>query len=85
LCRAGSWSRTIPRVATTSVRIRTRVASSGGCTIYEEHSVDRPYLARNYKDVLVALEQENVITTKGRKSKRGFADEILVTFPRRGS
>ena len=53
--------------------------------IYEEHSVDRPYLARNYKDVLAALEQENVITTTGRKSKRGFADEILVTFPRRGS
>jgi three-Cys-motif partner protein len=53
--------------------------------IYEDHSVDRPYLARNYKDVLAALEQENVITTKGRKSKRGFADEILVTFPRRGS
>lgn len=51
--------------------------------IYEEHSVDRPYLAKNYKDVLTALEQENVITTKGRKSKRGFADEILVTFPRR--
>lgn len=53
--------------------------------IYEEHSVDRPYLSRNYKDVLAALEKEKVITTRGRKSNRGFADDIIVTFPRRGT
>jgi hypothetical protein len=53
--------------------------------IYEAHSVDRPYLARHYKDVLAALEREQIITTRGRKTKRGFADDILVTFPRRGS
>jgi len=53
--------------------------------IYEEHSVDRPYLAKNYKDVLTAMEKEGVITTRGRKSSRGFADEIVVTFPRRGN
>ncbi len=53
--------------------------------IYEEHSVDRPYLARNYKDVLATLEKEKVIMTRGRKSSRGFADDIVVTFPRRGA
>jgi hypothetical protein len=53
--------------------------------IYEEHSVDRPYLARHYKDVLSVLEREQVITTQGRKSKRGFADDLLVTFPMRRS
>jgi three-Cys-motif partner protein len=53
--------------------------------IYEKHSVDRPYLAKNYKDVLAVLEQEKVIATQGRKSARGFADAIRVTFPRRES
>lgn len=49
--------------------------------IYEQHSVDTPYIARNYKDVLKELEQEGVIETSGRKSNRGFADNITVTFP----
>lgn len=51
--------------------------------IYEEHSIDRPFLSRNYKDVLLKLEEQDVIKTAGRKSKRGFADNIQVTFPRR--
>jgi three-Cys-motif partner protein len=51
--------------------------------VYEEHSVDRPYLAKNYKDVLSALERTGVIHTKGRKSTRGFADDIVVTFPQK--
>jgi three-Cys-motif partner protein len=50
--------------------------------IYEEHSVDRPYTAKNYKELLAKLEREGVITTEGRKVARGFADHIRVTFPR---
>ena len=53
--------------------------------IYEKHSVDRSYLAKNYKDVLTAMETDGAIKTSGRKSKRGFADNIAVTFPRGGS
>jgi hypothetical protein len=53
--------------------------------IYETHSVDLPYLAKNYKDVLAEMENAGVIKTKGRKSKRGFADDILVTFPARSA
>jgi three-Cys-motif partner protein len=53
--------------------------------IYEEHSVDRPYVSKNYKDVLSTMETDGSITTKGRKSKRGFADTIIVTFPRGGA
>lgn len=53
--------------------------------LYEKHSVDKPYLAKNYKDVLAQLETERVIATSGRKSKRGFADSIVVTFPKRRS
>ena len=49
--------------------------------IYEDHSVDTPYISKNYKDVLREMEQDRAITTAGRKSNRGFADYILVTFP----
>jgi hypothetical protein len=51
--------------------------------LYEEHSVDRPYLAKNYKDVLSVLEKAGTIQTRGRKSTRGFADDIVVTFPKK--
>jgi three-Cys-motif partner protein len=49
--------------------------------IYEQHSVDRPYVSKNYKDVLTKMETDGAIKTEGRKSKRGFADDIRVTFP----
>jgi three-Cys-motif partner protein len=49
--------------------------------IYEEHSIDRPYIAKNYKDVLTKMENAGEVKTSGRKSKRGFADDIVVTFP----
>ena len=51
--------------------------------IYEEHSVDRPYTARTYKEVLSQLEAAGRITTQGRKVARGFADHIQATFPRK--
>jgi len=50
--------------------------------IYENHSVDRPYIAKNYKQVLAKMEEEKKIVTQGRRSKRGFADHIRVFFPR---
>jgi hypothetical protein len=52
--------------------------------IYEKHSVDRAYLAKNHKDVLTAMESDGAIKTSGRKSKRGFADNIVVIFPHGG-
>lgn len=51
--------------------------------IYEEHSVDRPFVKKNYKEVLKKLEDDKAITTKGRKTKAGFADHLVVSFPRR--
>ena len=50
--------------------------------IYEEHSVDRPYILKNYKDVLAQMEKDIKIRTEGRKSNRGFADYIKVFFPK---
>lgn len=49
--------------------------------IYEQHSVDTPFLARNYKAVLTEMEKDGAVQTAGRKSNRGFADDIRVTFP----
>lgn len=46
--------------------------------IYEEHSVDTPYLSRNYKVVLKELEEEGRVKVSGRKSNRGFADDLVV-------
>lgn len=52
--------------------------------IYRCHSVDTPYLRRNYKQVLSELEAHGAVRTSGRKSRRGFSDSIYVTFPAAG-
>jgi hypothetical protein len=50
--------------------------------IYEEHSVDRPFLARNYKSVLAKMLEEGVIGVDRLPKRRGtFADDIKITFP----
>jgi hypothetical protein len=50
--------------------------------IYEQHSVDTPFIGRNYKDALLALENEGKITAEPAKRNKGtFADHVMVTFP----
>ncbi|NLF75295.1 MAG: three-Cys-motif partner protein TcmP [Chloroflexi bacterium] len=54
--------------------------------IYMQHSVDRPYLARHYKEVLKRLEGEGKIVAEppaSRRPKGTFADGVTVTFPPR--
>jgi hypothetical protein len=51
--------------------------------IYQEHSVGRPYIPKNYKDVLASMEQQGTIKTEGRKRKYGFGDGITVIFPKK--
>ncbi|MCF8476684.1 MAG: three-Cys-motif partner protein TcmP [Pseudolabrys sp.] len=49
--------------------------------IYEQHSVDTPFIKKNYKDALIALEAESKIVAEPAKRKKGtFADHVLVTF-----
>lgn len=52
--------------------------------VYEEHSVDTPYIKRNYKEALKLLFEDNEIDAVGPNGKlprRGtFGDEILITF-----
>jgi hypothetical protein len=58
--------------------------------IYQEHSIGRPYIRKNYKEVLRQLEAAGKIITfppaAQRRKVKGevtFADDVLVTFPSR--
>jgi hypothetical protein len=56
--------------------------------LYESHSVGKPYIDSNYKQVLKKMEAQETITaekTGGQKRRKGtFADDVLITFPRKG-
>jgi three-Cys-motif partner protein len=52
--------------------------------IYERHSVDTPYVLKNYKEILTTLEAEGKVSVrslKGARRKGTFADHLLVRFP----
>ncbi len=50
--------------------------------IYEQHNVDKPYIKRNYKDVLLQLEeQQRIQTDPSKRQKDTFGDKVRVTFP----
>jgi len=53
-------------------------------TLYKEHSVDKPYIKKNYKDVLRQLYDTCKITavnSNGKSPKKGtFSDEMRITF-----
>jgi three-Cys-motif partner protein len=51
--------------------------------IYKDHSVGRRYVKKNYKAVLSEMEKDGDILTDGRKSNKGFADDVIAIFPRR--
>lgn len=55
--------------------------------VYERHTVDRPYVKKDYKEVLKKLEKDglvNIIPAPGKiRSKHGLADHLIVSFPRK--
>ncbi|MCQ3972386.1 MAG: hypothetical protein DPW09_02945 [Anaerolineae bacterium] len=58
--------------------------------IYQKHHVNKPYVERNYKDILRQLEAEGRIITDPpaiiRRKVKGqvtFADDVRVTFPKK--
>jgi three-Cys-motif partner protein len=58
--------------------------------IYMRHSVGKPYLSRNYKDALIGLESQDRIKAvppaaerRKIKGQMTFADQVVVTFPRK--
>ncbi|HUT59121.1 MAG TPA: three-Cys-motif partner protein TcmP, partial [Phycisphaerae bacterium] len=50
--------------------------------IYEQHNVDRPYISRNYKDVLSKMEEAGMIVASKHR-KNTFGDNVVVKFPPR--
>ena len=53
--------------------------------LYEEHSVDKPYIKKNYKDVLPELFEAGKITAvsakTGKPPRKGtFSDDMRITF-----
>jgi three-Cys-motif partner protein len=50
--------------------------------IYRQHSVNTPYIKRNYKQVLYDLYDEDKIEVSRKPTRKGtFADDIVVNFP----
>ena len=48
--------------------------------IYKKHSVHRPYIKKNYKDILTKLERQGKIETSTHR-RGSFGDKVIVTFP----
>ncbi len=52
--------------------------------IYENHSIDTPYILKNYKTILMKLEEEGRVAVRsltGKRRKGSFANHLLVRFP----
>lgn len=49
--------------------------------VYDEHHVDTPFISKNYKDALTALEKQKRIDTDPHKPGT-FADHVVVRFPK---
>ncbi len=56
--------------------------------LYRIHSVGKPYTESNYKEVLKKIEDGGIILAEkpGKKRRKGtFADDVLITFPKKGA
>lgn len=52
--------------------------------VYNQHHVGKRYISKNYKDVLLKLEQQGKITAHppaNQRRKNTFGDKVKVTFP----
>lgn len=54
--------------------------------IFEQHSVDTPYILKNYKEILMQLDENGIIGVRSLKNTRKrrkstFANHLLVSFP----
>ena len=51
--------------------------------IYETHSVDTPYIKKNYREVIKQLEVDNIVSaysTKGRRRALTYPDHVRIKF-----
>jgi three-Cys-motif partner protein len=52
--------------------------------VFDHHNVGRPYIRRNYSDILLSLEAREIIQTlpsSEERRKGTFADHVRITFP----
>jgi three-Cys-motif partner protein len=49
------------------------------CQIYKRHNVNRPYTKKNYKQVLMQMQEQGKIAASNHR-KGNFGDTVLVTF-----
>ena len=50
--------------------------------VYNQHHVDTPFIKKNYKDALIALEAQKRIGVEPAKRRTGtFGDDVVVKFP----
>ncbi len=53
--------------------------------VYERHHIGRPFINKNYKDLLKQMEAKGSIRCEpSKRPKDTFGDNVRVTFPRRG-
>lgn len=53
--------------------------------IYEQHSVDTPYIRKNYSDLLIDLESEKMVevfSITGTRRKGTFPEHVRIRFPK---
>jgi len=53
--------------------------------IYEKHNVGRPYTTKNYRTILLSMEERGLIRAQppvGARRRGTFAETVLVTFPK---
>ncbi len=52
--------------------------------VYNGHHVDTPFIKKNYKDALLALEaQKRIVADPAKRPKGTFGDAVKVRFPPR--
>jgi hypothetical protein len=56
--------------------------------LYESHSVGKPYIDSHYRKILKKMEKQGLIAAKKasaqNRRKGTFANDVLITFPRKG-
>lgn len=54
--------------------------------IYELHNIGRPYIMKNYKAILLRMEEQRLVRAEppfDERRKGTFADHVVVTFPKK--
>jgi len=54
--------------------------------VYERHNVGRPYTMKNYRAILISMEERGILKAEpsARNRRKGtFAETVRITFPKR--